>query len=240
MIEPVIHLFIDDAYDKTVENLRMDGSIPQEALDGLDQRKDAIKERLGDGDLKEALKLGARGLGEPLIDTAIEDIVADLDRQRRIDIIAEAAQENGQTREEFLEELQPTRDAIDRGGMGIVLAIVIVVAGSILVAVVQIPRIASALRWPGLTLFLSGLALLIIGLVAKAQLSGRFDNLSVTYNASDIPPGLVNISTDVLDSMLQDIAGGFVGLAITVLIIGLALLVASFFVRKLPIPIFAR
>ena len=240
LIEPVVNLFIDDAYDRAVEDLRRDGPIPEEALDGLAQRKDAIKEHLGDGDLKEALKLGARGLGEPLIDTAIEDIVAELDQQRRIDVIAEAAQENGQTREEFLEEIQPIRDVIDRGDMGIVLAIVIVVVGSILIAVVQIPRMASALRWPGLTLFLSGLVLLIIGLVAKAQLSGRFDNLSVTYNAGDIPPSLVNISTDVLQSMVQDIAGGVVGLTITVMVIGLALLVASFFVRKLPIPIFAR
>ena len=188
LIEPVTNLFIDDAYDRAVENLRRDGSIPQEALDGLDHRKDAIKEHLGDGDLKEALKLSARGLGEPLIDNAIEDIVEGLDQDKRIDVIAEAAQENCQTREEFLNDLQPTRDAIDRGDMGIVLAIVIVVVGSIFMALVQIPRMASALRSPGLTLFLSGLSFLIIALVAKAQLPGKFDNLLDQSNPAIFRP----------------------------------------------------
>ena len=240
LIELVTGLFIDDVYDRAVESLRRDGSIPQEALDGLDQRKDAIKEHLGDGDFKEALKLGARGLGKPLMDTAIRDIAAGLDREKRLDIIAEAARENGQNRQEFLDSLQPTRDAIDRGGLGIVVAIVIVIAGLILMAVVQIPRMASALRWPGLTVFLSGLGLLTIGLVAKAQLPGRFDNLLDKSNAGDIPPSLIQIITDVLDSMAQEIASGFVTPAITITIIGLALLAASFFVRRLPIPGLAR
>ena len=242
LIEPVVDLFIDDAYDRAVEDLRREGSISEEALDGLEERKDAIKEHLGNGDLKEALKLGGRALATPLIDDAIEDIVEELDDQKRLDIIAEAAEaeEEGQTREEFLDDTDTLRDVIDRGGLGVIGAIVIIVVGSILMAMVQIPRLASGLRWPGMTLLLSGLVFLIIGVVAKAQLPGKFDNLLDKSDTGNIPPSLIDISTDVLDSVGQDIAGGFVGPAITVMIIGLVLLVASFFVRQLRIPFFSR
>ena len=242
LIEPVVDLFIDDAYDRAVEELRKDGSISEEAFDGLKERKDAIKEHLGNGDLKEALKLGGRALATPLIDDAIEDIVEELDDQKCLDIIAEAAEaeEKGQTREEFLDDTDTLRDVIDRGGLGTVGAIVIIVVGSILMAIVQIPRMASGLRWPGMTLFLSGLVFLVIGLVAKSVLPGKFDNLLDRSDTGDIPPTMINIITDVLDSVGQDIAGGFVGPAITVMIIGGVLLAASFIVRQLRIPFLSR
>ena len=61
LTKPVIDRFLDDAYDRAYQALKNEG-FSQEALSGLDEQRDAIKGHLGQGEVKEALKLGARGL----------------------------------------------------------------------------------------------------------------------------------------------------------------------------------
>ena len=240
LTKPVLEAFVDDAYDRAYQTLKDEG-FSENALEGLEEQQDAIKAHLGDGDVKEALKLGARGVAGPLIDEALEELRKDLDDQDRLDLVAKAAEQNDQTREEFLDDLDVGRDVIKRVGLGGPVAILIMVVGLVLMALVHLPHLSSGLRWPGLTLFLSGLVVLIIGLVMRSQLPGQFDNLLDQASAdSPIPLSMIDIISDVLRSMASDVANGFITPSIVLLVIGLVMLVGSFVIRLLHIPFLSR
>ena len=243
LTEPVLNEFVDDAYDLAFEALEKQG-FSQDALDGLERRSDEIKELLGAGNVKGALKTGARGITNSLIDEAIQDLRGrkEVDDQDRLDLIAVAAEQNHQTKEEFLDDVDVLRDVIGRsyiGGWAAVLILALAVVGMFLV---WLPHISSGLRWPGVTLFLTGLAFLIIGVISKSKLSDWFEDLldEGIAGTSPIPDSMIVIMNDVLGSMATDIAGGFIVPSIAILVIGLVLLIGSFFVRMLHIPILSR
>ena len=75
---PAIELFVDDAYDMAFERLSNDPDFPQNALDGLDAQSDLVKQHIGGGRIKDALKVGARGLAGPLIDETLDDLREEL------------------------------------------------------------------------------------------------------------------------------------------------------------------
>ena len=234
---PVVDEYVDDAYDIAYQRLSEDGAISDEALRGLDEQEDAIKESLGAGDTKEALKAGARGLLTPLIDEALGEIREDLDDRDRLDLVEIAAEQNDQTREELLEDLETARGIVEGGDAGFCVGIVMVVLGVVFMAAVQIPRLSSALRWPGLTLLLSGLVFLVITLVAKSQLpQAPLD----PARASAIPPSMVRIMNDVFASMASDVATEFITLSVTIMVIGAVMLVGSFVIGLLRVPFLSR
>ena len=227
---PVVDQFLDDAYDRAYQALKEEG-ISEAALRGLDEQRDAIKGHLGQGDVKEALKLAARGLAGPLIDEALEEITKELDDQQRLDLVAKAAEQNNQTREKFVDELDVGRNIIKRVGLGSIAAILIVCV--VMMGLFYLPHVSSSLRWPGLTLLLSGLVVLVLGLVAKSQLLESPLNRA---DVSPIPPSLVDIINDVSNSMVADVGSGIVNIAIVVLVIGLVMVAGSFLLRLLRIP----
>ena len=234
---PVVDEFVDRTYDEALRALQEDVGFPRSALEGLEAQEEAIKASLGEGDVKESLKIGARGLTGPLIDEAIEEIRVELDDQDRLDVIAQAAEQDNQTKEEFLDDVDLLRDVIDRSEVGQLLTILAMVLGLLAMSFIQLPRLASALRWPGITLISSGLVFLILGLVLKTD---PFGNLLEHQDSDHIPPTLVQIINDVYSSMTGDVAGGFISVPITLMVIGLVLLVGSFFMRKLHIPFLSR
>ena len=246
---PVVGKFVDDAYDMAIQTLR-DTNFPTAALDGLDQRADEVKAQLEKGSIKEALKIGARGLAGPLIDEALDEIRDELDDQERLDLIDIAAENNDpegwladedKTRNEFLEDVDFVRDIIERGDIGVFVAFMAIVGGSLAMAFVHIPHMASGLRFPGMTLFFSGLIFLIIGVVFNSQVKDLFnDLLDKGAENSPIPGSMFDIITDVLTSMASDIASGFVTPSIVMMVVGGVLLILSFLVRMLHIPFLSR
>jgi len=242
LTKPVVNRFVDDAYDMALETLQDEG-FPQSAIDGLEDRKEGIKEQLGEGNIKESLKLGARALVGPLIDNALDDLREDLDDQDRIDLVAKAAKQNGETKEEFLDrrELDIVRNVIDQTGIGLAALTGIIVLAVLAMAAVQFPHIGSGLRLPGLSLLSTGLIFLVVGIVMKFVLPSLTDDLVKSGTTdSPIPPELVTISADVLFTMAEKVADAIIVPSITVAVIGLALLLASFFVRALHIPFLSR
>ena len=237
---PVVDQFIDDAYDTAVQQLR-DSDFPTAALDGLDQRADEVKELIGNGDIKGALKIGARGLAGPLIDEAIDEIRVDLDSRERLDLIDIASENNDQTREDFLKDVDIVRDIISQTDLGVFLTMMAIIGGSLAMSFVHIPHMASGLRFPGMTLFFSGLIFLIIGLVFKSQAKDLGnDLLDKGAENSPIPGSMIDIITDVVTSMASEVASGFVTPSIVMMVAGGALIILSFIVRMLHIPFLSR
>ena len=246
---PVVEKFIDDSYDMAIKALR-DTDFPAAALDGLDQRADDVKDQLGKGSIKEALKIGARGLAGPLIDEALDDIRDQLDDNERLDLIDIAAENNDpagweadsdNTRKEFLEDVDFVKDIIERGDLRVFVAFLAIVGGCLAMAFVHMPHMASGLRFPGITLFFSGLLFLVIGVVFNSQVKDLFnDLLDKGAENSPVPASMFDIITDVLTSMASDIASGFVTPSIVMIVAGGILLILSFIVRMLHIPFLSR
>ncbi len=235
--QPLTTLAIDEFLDGAIDTIVNDPSIPQEARQGLEEVEEDIKGLLTAGKIKEGLKLGAHALAGPLIDSGIDEIRAELDGEDRLDLVKLAAEENGQTVEEFLEDLEPVREALNASPVGRGIAIAVIIIAAILMGLVFLPRLASSLRWPGVTLLVTGLVFLIIGLVFRSILPGRFDGLVVTTDPEAlIPPSIVNIGSDVFILMASDVASGVITPSIVVLVIGVVLLALSFLVRLFRIP----
>ena len=131
---PVVEDFLDDAYDRVFQTLK-EGNFPQKALDGLDSESAAIKEKLGEGSVKESLKIGARGLADPLIDEALDELRKELDAEERLDLIERAAKQNNTTKEEFLDDLDVVRNVIERTDVGVWVAILVIVLAVMLMGV---------------------------------------------------------------------------------------------------------
>ena len=248
---PVVEEFVTTAYDEAVQALEDQGGLSEDALDGLREREDEIKAALVAGDIKGSLKLGARGLASPLIDEALdrvrEELVASGDQgeRRLLDLIGKAADQNDQTRAEFLEqrEVDFTRDTLEQADLGAWALLLFIVLACLAMSAVHIPHLASSLRWPGTILLATGLIFLIIGIVLGSILPGQVDNLveaSTDGVDNPIPTSLVNIISDVLASMASDVASAWIQPSIIIMVVGLVLLLGSFFIRKLHIPFISR
>ena len=239
---PAIELFVDDAYDMAFETLSNDPDFPQNALDGLDAQSDLVKQHIGEGRIKDALKAGARGLAAPLIDEKLDELRDELAPGDLLDLVEKGAEQNGQTKAEFLDDLDIVRDAIDRAQDYWVAILVMVVAG-VFMAAVHFPHAASALRWPGMTSLMIGVVFLILGLVMNYTLSDLFNDLidrSAEGISSPIPNSLIDVISDVLTTMASDLVRGLIIPSIVLIVVGILLIIASRFVRALHIPFFSR
>ena len=234
---PVLSEFVDDAYEKAFATLSNDPNFPQRALAGLDERSEDIKTALGEGKIKDALKAGVSGLASPLIDDAIDELKKDLDGQSRLDLIEKAAEQNDESKEEFLDQVDIVRNVIDRSQVGEWLAIAVIVAAGLAMSFVQIPRMASALRMPGITLFFSGVLFLALGLITGSQLLKEPVNRE---GVDAIPPSLVDIINDLSTSMASDVGAGFINFSIILIVVGFGLALGSFFIRMLHIPFLSK
>ena len=238
---PAIEFFIDDAYDLAFRKLQ-DSGFSQEALDGLAQREEVIKGHLGRGEIKDAVKVSARALAGPLIDDGLDEIREELDDQERLDLVEIAAKQNNQTKAEFLDEVDPIRDVIDASALDGWFALLVIAVAVIIMGVVHLPHLASSLRWPGTTLFMSGLFFLVAGIVLKIVLSDRGEDLLErgTGAVAPIPPTMITIISDVLTSLGKDVAGELLGPSIIIMVIGVVMIVGSIFIRALHIPFLSK
>ena len=239
---PVVGQFLDDGFDLAFARLEKDPNFPRVALDGLRERAQDIKNPLGKGEIKEALKVGARAVAGPVIDQAIGEIEKELDSDRRLDLVDIASKNNNQTKAEFLKDVDFVRDIIERVGVGVGIAFLAVAGGSLLMGLIQIPHMSSFFRVPGITLLIIGAIFLILGLVLNSQLSDLLNDL-LDRGAEDvtvIPQSMFDIISDVLTSMASDIAGGFIKPSIAIMVVGLVLIVLSGVIRMLHIPFLSR
>ena len=229
-------------YDRAKE-LFFSRAIPQEIKEGLEEADADIKAELfgeldADKALKKALKVAIEHIVAPLIDEGFNDFRDDqLDPEDRFDPIGRLAENRGETKEKVLERTDDAREWLDRGKtLGTWIAILVIALGSIVMGVVHLPRIRSALGWPGLTLLLSGALFLGLAILLKSQLPDRLESFldskeggcsGVADPGSTFSPELCGIAVDVARSMAGDVAGGFIAPSIVILVIGGGLVLAA-------------
>ena len=179
-------------------------------------------------------KVAARPLATPLMDDAIAEIRDELDDQYRLDLIHLIADWNDDfTESELRSDIDTTRDWINTGReFGKLAALAMLFGGSILLGLIHFPSLKNGLRWPGLTLFMTGLVFFIVGKVLESQVPDRLQEL-VEQGATQVsgtPPSVTDLGGDLLVSFGQQLTSGFSAPALTLLIVGAVLFGASFFV----------
>ena len=220
-------------YDEWYDKLLDDPAINSEVARILEQEKDNLRQSFVEGDTKELLKEAASPLVEPVIDDAVRDIRRELSRGDRLDLLQELADTSDDvTRDDIHQQAESLRDGLGSiNGPGRIVALLMVIVGSILLAAVYLPSPANMLRWPGVVLLLGGGVCLVVGIVANSAIPGRIKDAivhSTTY-APDVPTAAIDLAGDLMESFARQVTAGFLPAAITVMVIGAVLLIGSFF-----------
>ena len=210
-------------------------SLNDEAKAGLLAIEGEIRQAfVVEGDTHGVLKLAARPLATPIMDDAIARVREELDEQDRLDLIHQLAVWNADfTEAELRSEIDTSRKWLNRGltGLGRPAAWALLIAGSILMGLIYYPSLKNALRWPGVTLFLTGLVFFVSGKVLESKVPDGLRDL-VERGANEISgvtSSVTDLGGDLLVSFGKQLTGGIDGPALTLLIIVALLFGASFF-----------
>lgn len=232
--DPLCRLLV---FELTFNQVVAQSGLDERAKQGLKERRQELERQFVAGEAKQVLKLAARPLADPLIDDAIGQIRAELESQNRLDLIRRIAVWNGDVTEtQIREDAGDARDWVSRSRkFGQPIALAMLIAGAVLLGLVHFPSLKGALRWPGLTLLLTGAVFLVTGKVLQSQVPGRLRELveGNSGGTGGVPASVNALGGDLLVSFGKQLTGGIDGPALAVLIIGAVLFGASFFVFRL-------
>ncbi len=226
-------LLFEATFDIAIADIGLDLQTQQ----GLRNSRAGLQREFVAGNTLEVLKLAARPLADPVMDAAIAEVRKELDGQDRLDLVHRlASYDESITEEELRENIADVRDWISRArDLGKPLAYVMLIGGSILMGLVYFPSLRNALRWPGVTLFFTGLAFFVTGKVLESQVPDRLEELVErgVNRATEVPPSVSDLGGDILVSFGNKLTEGFSGPSLTLMIIG-----AVLFGLSLLLPIF--
>ena len=224
-------------FDSWFDRVLDDPAMNSEATRILEGERQTLRESFVAGDPNAFLRRAATPLITPVIDDALRDIRRDLQRGDRLDLLDKLAENSDDlTREDIDEQAESLRDVVRAAnGPGRIIALLMVIVGSLLLAAVYFPRPADMLRWPGLALLMGGGVCLAVGFVLNSAVPGRIKDAvarPASYS-SDIPTAAISLTGDLMESFARHATAGFIPEATTVLVIGVVLVAASFFASVL-------
>lgn len=218
-------------FDSAFPGLFADDTLDARTTEALGNSTENIRAAFVAGDTHGVLKAAARPLAEPVLDDAIAKFRERLDERDRVNLIRVLAETTNEfTEQEIRSELADTREAVAQyRGLGGKLAVLMLYGGAILLAVLHLPKLSAAVRWPGICLFVSGGLFFIVGKIFESRAVDLLISLvdKITANAPGIPAPAVNLLSDLVLSFGQQLTQGFAAPAFTVLIIGALLFAAS-------------
>ena len=219
-------------FDRWFDTLSTDPSLSSQTSLLLRESREDLRASFVHGDTRAFLKEASQPLVSPRIDAAIGDIRRELKPGDRLDLIEKMVESSRDlTRDELDAQAEELRDALAfSNGNGRVIALVLIVGGGLLMALMYLPDPGQVLRWPGLTLVLGGGICLIVGFVLNSAIPGQFKDALVrgASYSPNVPSSAVNLAGDLLESFGRQATDGFLAPAIIVLALGVALVASSF------------
>ena len=225
--EPCRVLIFDSSFPALFADDTLDSRITQALGNSTDDSRAAFVA----GDTHGVLKASARPLSEPLVDDVVAKIRERLDEGDRLNLIRVLAETNSDfTEEQIRVEVADAKELIVQyRSLGGTLAGLMLYGGAILLAVLHLPKLSAAMRWPGIFLLVSGGLIFIVGKILESKvvdwLITGVDQ--ITANAPGIPGPAINLISDLVLSFGQQLTQGFAAPAFTVLIVGALLFAAS-------------
>ena len=220
-------------FDTWFERVLDDPAMNSEAARILESERRHLRRSFVDGNTRAFLKQAAAPLVSPVIDDAVADIRRDLQRNDRLDLLDKLAENSDDlSRSDIDEQAESLRNTVSAAnGTGRIVALIMVIVGSLLLAAVHFPKPGDMLRWPGVALLLGGGVCLVVGFVLNSAVPGRIKDAvarPASYS-SDIPTAAISLAGDLMESFARQVTAGFIPAATTVLVIGAVLIGASFF-----------
>ena len=168
----------------------------------------------------------------------LEDAIArfeaelNLDDRGRLNLLALAAGSTAYGAEAELRAAIARFRSELRGGLsqGRQWSLIVVIVGTVALGLLYLPNLVSCLRWPGLTLLLSGATAFLLGWWAEATLPG----LAAGWVGPELDrsPAAARLASEVLESALAGLLAGIGNPALLPALAGLVLLAASYGVAR--------
>ena len=172
----------------------------------------------------------------------LEDTIArfeaelNLDDQGRLNLLALAAGSTAYGTEAELRAAIARFRSDLRGGLsqGRQWSLIVVIAGTVALGLLYLPNLVGSLRWPGLTLLLSGATAFLLGWWAEATLPGRVAEWvsSLAGPELDLSPAAARLAAETLESVLAGLLAGIGNPALLPALAGLSLLAAAYGVAR--------
>ena len=218
-------------FDSAFPALFADDTLDSRITQALGNSTDDIRAAFVAGDTHGVLKAAARPLSEPLVDDVVAKIRERLDEGDRLNLIRVLAETNSDfTEEQIRVEVADAKELIVQyRALGGTLAGLMLYGGAILLAVLHLPKLSAAMRWPGIFLLVSGGLIFIVGKILESKVGDWLITGvdQITANAPGIPGPAINLISDLVLSFGQQLTQGFAAPAFTVLIVGALLFAAS-------------
>jgi hypothetical protein len=147
-----------------------------------------------------------------------------------------ARNDNQRTEAELRAEIASFRDQVSRlQRWGKTIALAVGVTATVVMLLIYLPSLTNALRWPGLTLLLTGGVLYVLAKVLENTLPPRLNDLidSNIAGMSQLPPSAVELMADISHSLVQRSVEGIATPALVLLVLGAILFASSFLVPLL-------
>ncbi len=177
----------------------------------------------------EAMKAAGRAVVSPYIDEAIAEVRVHLDDQDRFDLVEAAAEASELSRQEFLVDLDSIRDPINSvHSVGPVVALVVMVVATALLALVNVPHRASMMIWPGVTLLVTGILAIIISALLTSLVP-----VASTEICGDVADFACQPAVDLLLELSRAMSSFPIWPSIVLVLIGIVTLVAAVFVATI-------
>ena len=226
-----------EQFDRWFDRVTTDPAMNSYAARILTESRDDLRQTFIQGDTRVFLKAAAQPLVDSLTDDAIADIRRRLPPNDRLDLIQKAAEEFSDLTEDDIQSgAENIRELLAlSNGPARTAALIMLIGGAALLALIHLPNPAHALRWPGITLALSGGVCLAVGYIINSALPGQLNNLitnSASYSAG-VPAPAINLAGDLMESFGRQATAGFTPEALTVTLTGAALIAASFLANAL-------
>ncbi|PZC49062.1 MAG: hypothetical protein C1O27_000431 [Chloroflexi bacterium] len=214
------------AYHLALEELQASFSVPAPVIANLIRNEDSILSAINTGDLRQGIKLAAHAATEPRINDALSDLRQRLDSDGYLDLVDRLAEDVG-SREAVVRDAETTRTWLRFGTwLGPWLALGLMAFSTIAMGLIFSPFVPHMLRWPSLSLLISGLEFLTLGLAATQN---RLGFISSACGRGEAGCSLI---TDVAKHLTQDVGSSLIAPSAFIVVLGVIGMVASFFLDR--------
>ena len=189
-------------------------ALPPESRADLAAAEPELRAQFTAGNTRPFLKAAARAIAKPVLEREIAAALAGsgLEDQNRLPLLPLLAAAMGYpSAGELSAELDPLRQDFNRFlYRGRLISLVVVILGMALLGLLYLPNLARCLRWPGITLLLSGLAAFGLGWLAASVLPGAAAEGIRQWLASDaaISPAAVSLLADLAQELAAGLLAG--------------------------------
>ena len=227
------------AFDRVMSQLPDYLPLPPESRANLAAAAPELQAQFTAGHTRQFLKTAARAIAKPVLEREIAAALAEsggLDDQRRLPLLPLLAAATGYpTAGELSAELDRLRSEfnyfLNRGRL---ISLAVVLLGTVLLGMLYLPAWPRCLRWPGITLLLSGLAAFGLGWLAASVLpSAAAEGLRrLLESDAAVSPAAVNLLADLAQELTAGLLAGIGNGGLALALLGAVLLALAYVLER--------